>query len=51
MGNKIELDKYYTPKSLAEYCYQKVIEIIGKENISDIIEPSAGQGVFLDIIG
>lgn len=51
MGNKIELDKYYTPTSIAEYCYKKVIEIVGKENISDIIEPSAGQGVFLDIIG
>lgn len=50
LGNKIELDKYYTPPEIAEYCYNKVIELLGKENISDIIEPSAGSGVFLDII-
>lgn len=49
MGKKLDLDKYYTPKDLAEYCYNKVIELIGKENITEIIEPSAGSGVFLDI--
>lgn len=46
---KIELDKYYTPQGVAEYCYNKTIEILGKENISDIVEPSAGNGVFLNI--
>ena len=46
---KIELDKYYTPFYIAERCYKKVIEIIGKEYITDIIEPSAGAGVFLDL--
>ena len=51
MGNKIDLDKYYTPPTIAKYCYNKTIEILGKENISDIIEPSAGSGVFLDVIG
>ena len=51
MSSKIELDKYYTPSTIAEYCYKKTLEILGKENISDIIEPSAGSGVFLDIIG
>lgn len=49
MSNKIVLDKYYTPKNIAEHCYNKVIEIIGKENVTEIIEPSAGKGVFLDI--
>lgn len=43
------LDKYYTPKGIAKHCYDKVLEIIGKENITEIIEPSAGAGVFLDI--
>lgn len=47
--SKIELDKYYTPFNIAKYCYDIAIEKIGKENISEIIEPSAGKGVFLDI--
>ena len=45
---KINLDKYYTPVKLANYCYDKVIELIGEENISDIIEPSVGNGAFLN---
>ena len=49
MTSKIEFDKYYTPKEIAEYCYNKTMEVIGVENITEIIEPSAGQGVFLDI--
>ena len=43
---KIENDKYYTPVDLANYCINKTFEIIGKENITDIIEPSAGNGSF-----
>lgn len=44
---KINLDKYYTPSDLAEYCVKKTKEIIGEENITEWIEPSAGAGVFL----
>lgn len=44
--NKIDLDKYYTPASNAKYCIDKVYEIIGRENITEIIEPSAGSGNF-----
>ena len=43
---KIDNDKYYTPIDLAKYCINKTYEIIGKENITDIIEPSAGNGSF-----
>ena len=43
---KIELDKYYTNVELAKYCINKTFEIIGKENITEIIEPSAGNGSF-----
>ena len=43
---KIELDKYYTSKDLAKYCIDKTFEIIGKENINEIIEPSSGNGSF-----
>jgi len=31
---------------LAKYCIDKTYEIIGKENITEIIEPSAGNGSF-----
>ena len=48
---KIELDKYYTPKYLAEYCVNKTKEIIGEENITEWLEPSAGSGNFLDYLG
>ena len=44
--SKIENDKYYTPISLANYCWDKVLEVIGEENISEIIEPSCGDGAF-----
>lgn len=44
---KIENDKYYTPISLANYCWDKVLKVIGEENISEIIEPSVGNGSFL----
>lgn len=45
---KIPLDKYYTSQELADYCLQKTIEVIGKENITELLESSAGNGVFLN---
>lgn len=44
--SKIINDKYYTPINLANYCWNKVLNIIGEENISEIIEPSCGDGAF-----
>ena len=43
---KIEFDKYYTPPIVAKWCIQKAYEVIGKENITEIVEPSAGAGSF-----
>jgi len=43
---KIEFDKYYTSPKTAKWCIDKTFEIIGKENITEIIEPSAGSGSF-----
>lgn len=43
---KINLDKYYTPLAVAKYCIDKAYEIIGEINISEVIEPSAGNGSF-----
>ena len=48
--SKIENDKYYTPPDLAKYCVEKAKEIIGEDNITEYIEPSAGAGVFLDYL-
>ena len=48
--SKIQNDKYYTSKELAEYCVNKTKEIIGEENITEYLEPSAGTGVFLDYL-
>lgn len=44
--NKIAWDKYYTPPTVARWCIDKVYEVIGKENITEVIEPSAGCGMF-----
>lgn len=48
---KIILDKYYTSSDLAEYCVNKTKEVIGFNNISQWLEPSAGSGVFLPYLG
>ena len=48
---KIHLDKYYTPPDLAEYIVNKTKLIIGEENISEYLEPSAGTGVFFRLFG
>ena len=49
-SNKIPLDKYYTSPELAKYVVEKTKEIIGSENITEYLEPSAGAGVFLDYL-
>lgn len=41
-------DKYYASSSLVNYVVDTAINIIGKENISEIIEPSAGDGAFIE---
>lgn len=48
--SKIELDKYYTSNVLTEYCVNKTKEIIGDSNITEYLESSAGNGVFLDYL-
>lgn len=50
--NKLSLDQYYTPVNVAKYCIDKTFEILKNNNcvISDVIEPSAGEGAFSDIL-
>ena len=43
---KIDNDKYYTPIDLTKKLINTTFNIIGKENISEIVEPSAGDGSF-----
>mgnify|MGYP003258880293 CR=1 FL=1 len=45
---KIKNDKYYTSDELSKYCIEKTKEIIGEENITEWLEPSAGAGAFLN---
>lgn len=47
-SKKIHLDKYYSPQSIADYCTQKAIDVIGLENITELVESSAGKGSFLN---
>lgn len=44
---RIADDKYYTPIEVANHCWDSVYRIISKEMISEIIEPSVGDGSFL----
>lgn len=46
---KIELDKYYTPQNVAVSVCQDVREVL-KDSITEIIEPSAGNGAFIESI-
>jgi hypothetical protein len=43
---KIQHDKYYTPIKVANHCWDVVLSAIGEECISEIIEPSCGDGAF-----
>ena len=45
--SKIKNDKYYTPVNIANHCIDKVLEYIGEDNISEVVEPSVGDGAFL----
>ena len=44
------LDKYFTPNNICEYTVKKAIEIIGLENITEVVESSAGDGAFIPYI-
>lgn len=49
-SHKLHLDKYYTPRDHADHVVKKTIELIGADNITEIVETSAGAGVFLDAV-
>jgi hypothetical protein len=41
-------DKYYASPTLVNYVVNKALDTIGKENLTEIIEPSAGDGAFME---
>lgn len=45
-----QLDKYYTKESVAKQCYITIKKLLKNKNNILFIEPSAGSGVFLDVI-
>ncbi len=45
-----EKDKYFTPDWLVKKQIKKTIEIVGEDNISDIVEPSAGDGAYIKFL-
>lgn len=45
-----EKDQFFTPKAIAEYCYGKLCEIVKPDKDTLFVEPSAGNGVFYDLL-
>lgn len=45
-SHKVNLDKYYTPPELAKRLIETTLKVLSGNTISDIIEPSAGNGSF-----
>jgi len=45
-SNKLHLDQYYTSDFVAQHCIDKAREILKNEKVTEVIEPSAGNGAF-----
>lgn len=47
-SNKLDYDQYYTPYDIMEYCVNKAWDIIKDlgYDVSEFLEPSAGEGIF-----
>lgn len=45
-SNKLNFDKYYTSDITAQYCIDTARKVLKNEKITEVIEPSAGNGVF-----
>jgi len=44
------LDKFFTKQEVAKFCFEKVCEVIPENNRQIFIEPSAGNGAFLEFL-
>lgn len=45
-SSKLHLDKYYTSDEVAQYCINTTMKVLKGEKITEVIEPSAGNGAF-----
>lgn len=45
-SNKLHLDKYYTSDEVAQYCIDVARKVLKGKAITEVVEPSAGNGVF-----
>jgi predicted RNA methylase len=45
-SNKLHLDKYYTSDELSQHCIDMARKVLKDEKITEVIEPSAGNGSF-----
>lgn len=45
-SNKLNLDKYYTSDETAQHCIDVARKVLKGTKITEVIEPSAGNGVF-----
>lgn len=45
-SNKLNLDKYYTSEEVAQHCVDITRKVLKGTKITEVIEPSAGNGVF-----
>ncbi len=50
MKRSVDKEQFYTAPALAERCVQFTDKLLGLDNFSCIVEPSAGDGVFLDLL-
>ena len=51
-SNKLNLDQYYTSEVDMKYCVNKTLEVLQENGyeVSEFLEPSAGQGIFSDYL-
>lgn len=47
---KVEHDKFYTRSDVAQGCIRHVLELFPKESFDKVLEPSAGNGSFLNYL-
>ena len=51
-SNKLNLDQYYTSEADMKYCVNKTLNILQENGyeVNEFLEPSAGQGVFVNYL-
>lgn len=50
MKRKVEKEQFFTPRSLAEDCVKEVAALYPLDSFTTVVEPSAGDGAFLELL-